>query len=76
MTKIVKDLQYYKTLYRQAQRFLNNPCVDKALLYAFDHPVTVYGKESREYSEVERGIFDMYFKRASSKLDEVGAKTV
>ena len=62
----------YSQAYKEMRDVFDNPCVEKALKFAAEHPSLVYRKGTLEYDAVRHGFFDLYFSVSSSTAKGLG----
>jgi len=63
----------YEKAYRDMREVFDDPCIQKALKFAAENPITVYGDNSIECQRVNHGFFDLYFSINRSTAEDEGA---
>ncbi|MBT9536902.1 MAG: hypothetical protein AAB283_01445 [Planctomycetota bacterium] len=66
-------MKNYEKAYKDMREVFDDPCVEKALKFATENPITVYGINSIEYESVTHGFFDLYFSVSRSTVEDDGA---
>lgn len=55
-----KECESWEKCFKDYHELFNDPMIQKAIQYAYNNPILVYGEGSEEYDRFLHGYFDLY----------------